>query len=111
MRHLCNDCGCEFTDEDYPDPAGRGCPDCSGHDFDDEVVAKSKATVDDLIAILKKRGLGWSLDHTDRLIEARVWDWPNVIGRYRPRMVEPLAVMLRAAMDDAGIKERNEQGK
>jgi len=30
-------------------------------------------TVDDIIADLEARGLGWSLDHTGRLIEARVW--------------------------------------
>jgi len=54
-------------------------------------------TVDDIIAELESRGLGWSLDHTGRLIEARVWDWPNVIARYRPAKVEPLAKMLSAA--------------
>jgi hypothetical protein len=41
-------------------------------------------TVDDIIADLESRGLGWSLDHTGTLIEARVWDWPTVIARYRP---------------------------
>ena len=56
------------------------------------------ATADELIQILESRGLGWSLDNTGRLIEARVWDWPNVIGRYRPHTVEPLAKMLSEAM-------------
>jgi len=55
-----------------------------------------RATPDDLIQILESRGLGWSLDHN--LIEARVWDWPNVIGRYRPNTVIPLAEMLAKAM-------------
>lgn len=55
-------------------------------------------TVDMLIADLEARGLGWSLDHTGGLVEARVWDWPNVIGRYRPNTVEPLVEMLAAAM-------------
>ena len=54
-------------------------------------------TVDDIIAELESCGLGWSLDHTGRLIEARVWDWPYVIGRYRPDKVEPLAKMLATA--------------
>ena len=54
-------------------------------------------TVDDIIADLESRGLGWSLDHTGRLIEACVWDWPAVIGRYRPATVEPLAKMLAKA--------------
>ena len=53
---------------------------------------------DQLIADLEARGLGWSLDHTGHLIEVRIWDWPNVIGRYRPATVEPLAKMLVEAM-------------
>lgn len=55
-------------------------------------------TVDELIQDLESRGLGWSLDSTSRLIEARVWDWPHVVGRYRPYHVEPLAQMLSRAM-------------
>jgi len=55
-------------------------------------------TADDIIADLESRGLGWSLGHVGQLIEALVWDWPNnVIGRYRPAKVEPLAKMLAAA--------------
>jgi len=57
-------------------------------------------TVDDIIADLESRNLGWSLDHTGRLIEARVWDWPNVIARYRPHTTEPLAKMLATACYD-----------
>ena len=57
-------------------------------------------TADDIIADLESRGLGWSLDNTGRLIEARVWDWPYVIGRYRPDKVEPLAKMLATACYD-----------
>ena len=59
---------------------------------------KTKITVDQLIADLESRGLGWSLDHTGRLIECRIWKWPDVIGRYRPATVEPLAKMLSEAM-------------
>ncbi len=55
-------------------------------------------TADDIIADLESRGLGWSLDNTGRLIEARVWDWPYPIGRYRPDKLEPLAKMLAAAL-------------
>jgi hypothetical protein len=56
-------------------------------------------TIDEIIADLESRGLGWSLDHIGQLIEALVWDWPNasVIGRYRPATVEPLAKMLATA--------------
>lgn len=61
-------------------------------------AAHGSATVDALIADLESRGLGWSLDNTGRLIEARVWDWPYVIGRYRPNATEPLAKMLAEAM-------------
>lgn len=56
------------------------------------------ASADELIQWLELRGFGWSLDHTGHMIEARVWDWPNVIGRHRPSKVEPLADMLRGAM-------------
>ena len=60
----------------------------------------STPTVDDIIADLESRGLGWSLENTGPLIEARVWDWPHVIGRYCPATVEPLAKMLAAACYD-----------
>ena len=66
--------------------------------------------VDDLIKELEGMGLGWSLDHTANLIEARVWYWPSVIGRYRPSKVEPIAEMLRAAMKDAGIDSAMDPG-
>lgn len=64
-----------------------------------EGVTQDEApSADDLIADIESRGLGWSLDHTGRLIEARIWDWPTVIGRYRPEKTEPLAKMLSEAM-------------
>ena len=59
--------------------------------------------VDALIADLESRGLGWSLDHTGRLIEARIWDWPNVIGRYRPDTTEPLLTMLSTALAEVDL--------
>jgi hypothetical protein len=58
----------------------------------------SEMSADELIQWLEARGFGWSLDHTGHLIEARIWDWPNVVARYRPAKVEPLADMLRGAM-------------
>jgi hypothetical protein len=63
-------------------------------------LPRKAATADDIIADIESRGLGWSLENTGPLIEARVWDWPNVIGRYRPHTVEPLAKMLAAACYD-----------
>lgn len=54
-------------------------------------------TVDALIEQLEKENLGFSLDHTARLYEARVWKWPNVVGRYRPSKQEPLLHMLQQA--------------
>jgi hypothetical protein len=54
--------------------------------------------VDAIISDLEAKNLGWSLDHNGALIEARVWDWPNVIGRYRPHKIEPLAHMLLTAI-------------
>jgi hypothetical protein len=56
-------------------------------------------TVDDIIADLESRGLGWSIEHIGRLIEVRVWGC-TVIARYRPAKVEPLAKMLAAACFD-----------
>ena len=58
----------------------------------------ARCEVDDIIETLEKHQLGWSLDHTGNLIEARIWDWPNVVGRYRPNTVEPLVHMLQTAM-------------
>ena len=53
--------------------------------------------VDTIIKDLEARGLGWDIGHTGTLIEARIWDWPNVIGRHRPANVEPLHQMLATA--------------
>ncbi len=63
-----------------------------------EDCLRMACSADSLIADLESRGLGWSLDHAGRLIEARVWDWPHVISRYRPHKTEPLAHMLAQAM-------------
>ena len=41
MMHLCQDCGYEFSDEDYPECNDCGCPDCGSHDLDDEVPSRS----------------------------------------------------------------------
>ena len=63
------------------------------------------ASADELIQWLEVRGFGWSLDHTGHMIEARVWDWPHVIGRHRPGKVEPLADMLRAAIQTMTVEQ------
>ena len=55
-------------------------------------------TIDDLITDLESRGLGWSLDHASRLLEARIWHWPFVVGRCRPVKTTPLVAMLTEAM-------------
>ena len=55
-------------------------------------------SVEDMILELESLGLGWSLDHTGSLIEARVWKWPEVIGRYRPTKLMPLWEMMGHAM-------------
>lgn len=66
----------------------------------------SFCSADEIIAVIEESGFGWSLDHTGRLIEARIWDWPNVIGRYRPSRVEPLALMLTSAIMDIPPSKR-----
>lgn len=66
-----------------------------------EVFAiESADNADTIIEILDRKGLGWSLDHTGNLREARIWDWPSVIGRYRPHDPMPLAEMLRRAIKE-----------
>ena len=60
-------------------------------------LPRKDVTADDIIADLESRGLYWSLDCIPNMIEARIWDWPHVIGRYRPAKTEPLAKMLAAA--------------
>ena len=59
------------------------------------------ADADTIIAGLEQRKLGWSLDHTGSMIEARIWEWPYVIGRHRnfTGAPEPLADMLRKALE------------
>ena len=47
---------------------------------------------------LEAHGLSWDIGHQPRLIEARVWHWPHVIGRYRAEKIEPVATMLAKAM-------------
>jgi hypothetical protein len=54
-------------------------------------------SADALIEALEKEGLCFSLDHTARLYEVRIWKWPNVVGRYRPEKQEPLLHMLQQA--------------
>lgn len=65
-------------------------------------------SVDQLIAALEEVGLQWDIGHTGGNIEARVWDWPSVIGRFRSNDVIDLGDMLWKACEDAGLtKEVN----
>ena len=61
--------------------------------------------VDDLIRQIESKGFQWDVGHTGCNLEARIWDWPNVIGRYRPKSLETLKDMLIGACIDAGIIE------
>lgn len=72
---------------------------------DDGVDRITRKTTDELIADLESRGLGWSLDHTGRLIEARVWEWPICIGRHRPEGVIPLQDMLAEAIKEVDLSK------
>lgn len=66
-------------------------------------VDRHYTTADDLIRELEARGLGWDISHTGTLAgfrEVRIWQWPYVIGRYRPTGSEPIAKMLAEAMKD-----------
>jgi len=76
-------------------------------EFDGEIPENLIANADYMISQCEYLRLGWSLDHTGNLIEARIWNWPWVIGRYRPREVEPLAKMLWMALRDAKTRIEN----
>jgi hypothetical protein len=106
-RHRCQKCnGPTWKIASYNSKTGaRGlfweCRDCKHCEDVPKRVRKPKPdAVDALIAKIEAEGLGWSLDHTGCLIEARVWKWPSVVGRYRPAGVEPLAVMLQKAYEN-----------
>lgn len=59
---------------------------------------------DEIISDLESRGLGWSLDHSRRTIEARIWKWPNVVASYRPESVVPLGEMLAGAYSNLNLR-------
>jgi len=80
------------------------CRDCKNEEDILPRKRKVPVTADDIIAKLEAVGLGWSLDHTGNLIEARIWNWPTVVGRYRPNKVEPLAQMLLEALKQGGLE-------
>jgi len=80
------------------------CRDCKTEEDIQPRKKKVPVTADGIVAKLEAMGLGWSLDHCGNLIEARIWRWPNVIGRYRPTKVEPLAAMLLKALEQGGLE-------
>lgn len=80
------------------------CRDCK---HEEDILPKKRkvpVTADAILAKLEAIGLGWSLDHCGCLIEARIWNWPAVIGRYRPAKTEPLVDMLMAALKQGGVE-------
>jgi len=92
---------CKHCEMENAMPTDTHCWNCKKPMANDSRPATSSPAwceVDEIIETLEKHGLGWSLDHTGNLIEARIWDWPNVVGRYRPNTVEPLVHMLQTAM-------------
>jgi hypothetical protein len=54
--------------------------------------------VDTLILDLESRGLGWDICHVGGFVEVRIWKWPNVISRHRPKNLKPLNEMFSEAM-------------
>ena len=61
--------------------------------------------MEEIVQWLESKGYGWSFEHTGYLYEARIWDWPNVIGRYRPDDFIGLEDMAIKALEDAGLYE------
>ena len=53
---------------------------------------------------LEKEGLDWDVGFTGRHREARVWEWPNVVGRSQSEEYVPASKMLVKACDAAGIQ-------
>ena len=108
-RHRCQKCNgiCERLSSYNSKTGARSkfweCRDCKNEEPILPKKRKVPVTVDDIIALLEARKLGWSLDHTGCMIEARIWNWPTVVGRYRPTKVEPLAHMLLEAAKQGGL--------
>lgn len=70
----------------------------------DAWAAYSGDRIDDIITDLESRGLGWDIGHTSRLREVRIWQWPNVIARYRPTGPEPLVDMLTTTLKQIDLR-------
>jgi len=52
-------------------------------------------TLDELIADIESRGLGWDVGQSSPMFyEARIWDWPYVIGRHDHDFQEPITPLL-----------------
>ena len=64
---------------------------------------KITMSADQIIFVLEGAGLQWDIGHTGGNLEARVWDWPNVIGRYRPTELIPIGDMLWKACENANL--------
>lgn len=60
-------------------------------------------SADLLIFEIELIGLQWDVGNTGINIEARIWNWPDVIGRYRPNKTEDLHMMLKKACIDAEL--------
>lgn len=95
---LCNTC--RRHDHDCPLDGPGTIMTCIEYRAKDPIYLMEDASADEIIRTLEVNKLGWSLDHTGALIEARIWNWPWVVGRYRPPKVENLDRMLRGAIAD-----------
>ena len=54
--------------------------------------------IGELIEIIEQEGYHWDVANTSGLREARIWDWPNVKGRYRTNENESPFLMLSKAL-------------
>ena len=47
---------------------------------------------------IESRGLGWDVGQmSETFAECRIWQWPNVIARHRPKGRESIGEMLATA--------------
>lgn len=60
--------------------------------------------MNNLTKYLESKGYQWDVGYTGINREARVWKWPEVIGRYRADEHESPTEMLVKACKDAGIE-------
>lgn len=61
--------------------------------------------IDEIIADLESRGLGWDIGHTARLREIRIWNWPDVISRKFFKEGDSLLKVFQSAIAQISLEK------